>query len=93
VTKGGVMGKYDGLYQFLENLPPEITERTLTFEEIKRIIGNELPPSAFRYRAWWSNGIQPQPHCQAESWLGAGWRVDSVDQKGKSVCFRRGSAD
>lgn len=85
------MGKYDYLYQFLKNLPPEITERTLTFEEIKRIIGNELPPSAFRHPSWWSNC--PQRHYQAKAWLDAGWKVDCVDQKGKSVCFRRGSAD
>lgn len=87
------MGKYDGLYQFLKNLPPEITERTLTFEEIEKLLGSELPPSAFRYRAWWSNGLQPQPHRQAKTWLNAGWNVDYVDWKGMSVCFRSGSAD
>ncbi|HRD01296.1 MAG TPA: hypothetical protein PLP57_01475 [Candidatus Saccharicenans sp.] len=47
------MGKYNGLYQFLKNLPPEITERTLTFEEIENILGDELPPSAFKHRQWW----------------------------------------
>jgi len=85
------MGKYDGLYQFLKNLPPEITERTLTFEEIEKILGHELPPSAFKHRSWWSNGLQP--HCQAKAWLDAGWNVDHVDWKGKYVCFQRGSAD
>lgn len=82
------MHKYDPLEKFLINMHPAISEFTLTFEQIEIILGDKLPPSAFKHRAWWSNeidGILVAVH----SWMNAKWMVDTVDQKAHWVRFRR----
>lgn len=55
---------------------------TLTFPEIEKVIGEPLPPSAYKYPAWWANG----GHSQADAWLNAGWKVGELNL-GKSVVF------
>lgn len=60
---------------------------TLTFGEVERIIGSELPDSAWTYRPWWAND---QYHVQSKAWMDAGWRVASVDQQQGRVQFERG---
>jgi len=47
----------------------------LTYEVIEKIIKNDLPNSARKYREWWANG----GHTHADAWLDAGFRVDSVN--------------
>jgi hypothetical protein len=47
----------------------------LTFTDIAKVIGSDLPASAFRHRAWWGNG----GHDYAHAWLDAGWFVDKVN--------------
>jgi len=84
------MGKYDALYHFLEGIQPDVRERTLTFDEVERILGFKLPRSAYVYRQWWANPTSPQQHPHAQSWLAAGWMVDTLDQQDKWVRFRRG---
>ena len=74
------VGKYYLLEKYLERQSaPEIT---LTFPEIERIIGEQLPASAYKYPAWWANG----GHIQADAWLNAGWKVGEL-KLGKSVVF------
>ncbi len=63
-------------------------EITLSFDQVEKIIGAELPPSAFQHSAWWSNeknGV----HVSAHAWMGAGWKVDGVNQKAHWVRFVR----
>lgn len=50
---------------------------TLSFDEIERIIGAELPESAMRYQAWWANQSGAS-HSHAAAWQAAGYRVTSV---------------
>lgn len=83
------MGKYDPLQKYLENIPPTVNIQSLTFKRIEEILGSELPKSAYNHRAWWSNPTSPSDHPHAQSWLKAGWRVDSVDQTEKLVHFCR----
>ena len=84
------MGKYDALYDFLERVPPDIGENTLTFDEMEKILGFKLPKSAYVYREWWANSTSPKQHSYAQSWLAAGWMVDTVNQQDKWVRFQRG---
>ncbi|WP_207649753.1 hypothetical protein [Desulfosporosinus hippei] len=44
---------------------------TLTYEQMKRIIGDKLPRSACKYSAWGENG----GHYYADTLLEVGWRV------------------
>lgn len=77
------MSKYDQLGEYLARQTAEAA--SLTFSEVETIIGESLPTSARRHRAWWSNG----GHVQSDSWMDCGWRVLDVDLAGQSVYFGR----
>jgi hypothetical protein len=83
------MSKYEPLKKYFENIPSSISEKTLGFGEIVRMLGSKLPSSAYDHRAWWSNPKSPADHPYAQSWLSAGWRVDTVNQGAKWILFRR----
>ena len=76
------LGKYYLLGKYLER--QSVPEITLTFQEIEKIIGEPLPPSAYKYPAWWANG----GHIQADSWLNVGFKVREL-KLGKSVVFEK----
>ena len=80
------MKKYAPLGKFLADIPASTDRVTLSFSEIERIIGDGLPPSADRHRAWWANqeGGSRAPH-----WRAAGFKVDGVNQPDRNVSFRR----
>jgi hypothetical protein len=78
------MGTYSKLTNWLRNP----TLMVLTFDEIEKIIGAELPESAAKYRPWWGNESAAKSR-QCRAWLDAGWEVDKVDLKGKIVWFRK----
>jgi len=83
------MGKFEPLRRHFENIPDTVNEITLSFSEIETILGNELPPAAYKYRPWWANPANPAQHPYAQSWLRAGWKVDKVNQTDNWVRFRR----
>jgi predicted nucleic acid-binding protein len=75
-------GKYSPLEHFLRR--SRMMTVTLSYAQIEKILESRLPPSAHKHKPWWANG----GHSQANSWLNAGWKVDSVSL-GKSVTFKR----
>jgi hypothetical protein len=82
--------KYAPLYQYLLEFQSDSQDITLDFNKIEEIINEKLPPSAYKYRAWWSNekhGV----HVSAKAWMTAGWKVETVNQKEKWVRFCRKS--
>ena len=83
------MGKYDLLKKYLQSLPRAVDDKTLSFLEIERIVGDKLPRSAHDHPAWWSNPSTPLSHPQAQAWLRAGWQVDKFDLRAQWVRFRR----
>ena len=87
------MSKYDPLRVFLEDVTKDVSEITLTFEQIDTVLDSPLPPSARRHRAWWSNPSTPHDIPHAQAWLAAGWEVDTVDQDSEWVRFRRMISD
>lgn len=64
------------------------THVKLTFTQIERVLGRQLPASARRHRAWWSNETSGT-HSHAAAWMGAGWRVDAVDLTAATAQFHR----
>ena len=70
--------KYRPLYEHLAGLPPAARHVLHSFEQIERILGARLPPSAHHHQAWWSNGSNPKPLVEARAWLAAGWRTEDV---------------
>ena len=63
----------------------------LTFNKIERIVGAKLPPSAFKYRAWWSNN--PTNSVITHAWLDAGYKTANVDMAGRKLVFRKSSGN
>lgn len=59
----------------------------MTFQQIERVIGAPLPPSAFRDRAMWSNNRANW--VMTQYWLAAGYKTESVDMKNGRLVFRR----
>ncbi len=79
--------KYNLLSAFLQKRSGEETGLTLPFEHIEAILERNLPDSARKYREWWANH---EGNSQAQGWLSAGWKVDSVDLMREMVTFIRG---
>lgn len=76
--------KYQLLEEALASLGAD--DVVLSFEDIERIIGEALPPSARSRRQWWANS--DDRHVQAQAWLRAGFGAypKMADQV---VIFRR----
>ena len=61
----------------------------ISFDKIERIVGVKLPPSAFKYRAWWSNN--PTNSVITHAWLDVGYKTANVDMAGRKLVFRKSS--
>jgi hypothetical protein len=59
----------------------------MTFQEIEKVIGAKLPPSAKKHRPWWSNN--PNNSVMTKVWLDAGFESEQVDMAGRKLVFRR----
>ena len=83
------MSKYAPLADHLRASGREVL--TMTFAEIEDVIGDDLPPSAFSHRAWWSNN--PTNNVMTHAWLEAGYETANVDMKGCTLVFRKAAPD
>jgi len=83
------MSKHDPLRDMLLQIPPNVSEKTLTFGEIESILGFKLPESAYNHRPWWANPSSANDHPYAQAWLAAGWKVETVNQSQKWVRLLR----
>jgi hypothetical protein len=79
------MNKYAKLGHYLNS--NSYTEVPMTFSEIERIIGDKLPPSAYRHRPWWSNNASNS--VMTKVWLDAGYHTEQVDMSAKKLVFKR----
>lgn len=76
------MSKYDALLKLLKGATGTVE---LSFEDIERTLGFQLPASARRYPAWWSNS--GGTHVQAAAWMVAGYRTEDVNIAAGRVRF------
>ena len=77
-------GKYAPLENYLRGLPESQREIVLGFEQIEKILNDELTSSAYESRAWWDHEKEGN-HVNARSWSNAGWKIESLDVNGKQV--------
>jgi hypothetical protein len=77
--------KYDPLTDFLRRQTHSVVR--MSFDEIERVIGAKLPPSARQHRAWWSNNAEN--NVMTKAWKDAGFESEDVDMKARRVAFRR----
>jgi len=80
-----VSHKYAPLAEFLRHQSRAVVR--MSFDEIERVIGTKLPPSATQHRAWWSNNAQN--NVMTRAWKEAGFESEDVDMKARRVAFRR----
>ena len=79
------MTKYAALEDHLRNSQQDTVP--MTFADIERVIGADLPPSAFKHRPWWSNN--PSNSVITNSWLKAGYKTENVDMAGEKLVFTK----
>lgn len=80
------MSKYEPLSQFLSQQTADSI--TVDFAKIESELGFPLPPSAYRYNAWWANQAG-KGHTQTTCWQDVGWKTKEVDLAGRRVSFER----
>jgi hypothetical protein len=59
-----------------------------SFDEVERVLGRQLPNSAYRHQAWWANQTGPG-HSQTRGWRSVGWRTAKLDLERRRVSFER----
>ncbi len=79
------MSKYTPIKTFLA--ARGANEIPMTFDEIETIIGQPLPPAAFKHRPWWSNS--PTNNVMTQAWLDAGYKTERVDMAARRLTFVR----
>jgi hypothetical protein len=79
------MNKYDGLSSYLARSNEPVVD--MKFSEIESIINDDLPSSARKHRAWWSNN--PSNSVITHAWLDAGFQTEKVDMSEQRLRFRR----
>jgi hypothetical protein len=79
--------RYAPLALWLQGRPSKVDRVQLSYEEVEKIIGGPLPPSAHTHRAWWAN--DSVGHVQSQQWLDVGWRVAQINMTEKRVTFAR----
>ena len=83
------LAEYEALKKYLIGLPDYHTEAAFSFDELEKLLGRKLPPSARVHRPWWGNDYASGTHSHAQAWIEAGWKVDAVDIKEEWVRFVR----
>lgn len=76
--------KYIGLTNYLKNETESVI--AMSFSEIEKQVGDKLPTSAYKHRAFWSNTLT---HSVAFGWLDAGYKTISVDFDKQLVTFKK----
>lgn len=84
-----MMSKYEPLQSYLASR--QGGEAPMRFEEVERLLGFRLPPSAREHRAWWSNNVGT--NVAVKAWRGAGWKTARVDIGSERVVFVRDPRD
>jgi hypothetical protein len=86
VVSRRVRTKYHGLTSHLKFRGAFTRLVKLSFARIDGLIGSNLPISAYRDEAWWSNSASS---AHARAWLDAGWEVQEINLKEGCVFFRK----
>src|SRR5881275_58125 len=79
------MSKYSIFGVYLANIPEK--QIKMSFEQIEKILGFALPPTAYKQRAWWSNNSSN--NVMTRVWRKAHFRTEDVDMVKRQLVFRR----
>lgn len=85
------MGKYDPLYEYLNN--SNANSVVLTFRSVEKIIKNNLPDRAKTDQLWWEGEtINSSKYIQCNAWIKAGY-IAQVNLRKQEVQFIKKSID
>ena len=84
----GAKGKYAPLHRHLLALTDDRWDAT--FRDVEAVLGGQLPASARKHQAWWSNTTSL---VSGRSWLTAGWRTSHVQIREEEVSFVRSGCE
>ena len=79
-----VSAKYRPLAQYLAAKSEH--EFSLGFDQIEEILGEPLPESAYKHKAWWANS---RTHSQATAWMVPGFVTCDVNPISKMITFQK----
>jgi len=79
------MSKYKTLNRFF--VAQTAAFLPMTFDQVQREAGFDLPASAHLHQAWWAN--DHARHVQAKAWLDAGYETEQVDMDARKLVFKR----
>lgn len=65
-----INSKYEKLYNYLKLISSN--NYIMTFQEVEEVLGFSLPPSAYKYTAWWDSSLV---HTQAYAWREVGFKA------------------
>lgn len=85
VTSKTQANKFNLLRNYMKYRASFTNRVTLSFAKIEGIISDNLPMAAIRDENWWINTNS----AHARAWLNAGWKVENIDLKDRSVTFTR----
>jgi len=80
------MSKYEPLARYLSSRSDNVWEAS--FCDVERVLGADLPRSAYQFPAWWANQSN-QGHSQTQGWISAGWRTSNLDLMGRKIRFEK----
>jgi len=78
--------KYGPLREYLWRRGKFSSLVTLSFSKLEGIINADLPFGALRNEEWWSDN---EATAQGYAWTSAGWKIQSVDLKERTVTFKK----
>jgi hypothetical protein len=78
------MSRYEPLSRYLQSRRE--AELPLSFGDVERIVGRELPHSAYEHQPWWANTTT---HSHALAWMRVGWKTSGVNLSKRTVRFVR----
>ncbi len=76
--------KYSPLEEYILSINDN--EIKFTFDEIEKILGKKLPPTAYKNRAWWT--YNDATHTQSKAWTSANFKPQ-VALKDRYIIFKR----
>ena len=74
--------KYIALTAYFRDCNQSMTH--MSFQKIESIIGTNLPVSAYKYPAFWSNS---ESHMIGISWLSNGYKSQNVNMTNQTIEF------
>lgn len=66
--------KFEALMNYFKSIKND-NNIVLTYDDIEKILGFKLKPSAYKYSAYWR---QSETHTITRAWIESGWNIEEL---------------